>query len=945
MLNVNTLSGDKVNLLQNDICYFPNLDILCLVEIGLKKESVDYVHIDNYKLISSYCRPFRKGGGVGIWCKEYVASKVINVNIPAVEQHFEYCVISVKCNNKNTLIFNCYRAPSGDIALFLEKITDVLNTLFKPNTHLIVCGDFNLDVFNNNDFKKLCTILSCFDLKSVVGWPTRVTDTSCTLIDNIFVNFDNDGVCCVLDNFISDHRTVFLELDFHGPNSHSSSYTKRNFNDVNILQFEQALETEDWYNLFFLTDTNEAFNYFYDIFLYYFNLYFPVRRQHHVKDQDKKWVNDIIKKSSSDLHELFQLKQVFPDLIPFYKTAKNRHSTLMRQTKKEYYQNKIVNSDNQARAAWNVIREISNKEKTKRNITLVNNNSLIDNPDAVAEAFSNFFIDAPKNLVEKMSSTNQVTSNEMNSSIKVNHTLFLDPYTDEELLNILMIRLKNKRSAGSDDIPLFLIKRVLKLIIHSLAYIVNLSFLNGIFPEILKVGKVIPCFKKNNPTSLENYRPVTIPLGFSKIFEYAYLNRLTSYLNKFKILSDNQHGFRMGRSTTTAIHSFYDEIIKCIDAGECPVGVFCDLSRAFDCVDHDMLLDKLYDYGIRGPPLNWLTCFLKFREQYVSIQHTSNHSISNINSNSCLVEMGVPQGSVLGPVLFILYVNSLESMLGDTFYTMYADDLSLIISNNSFTNLNINISKTLDNVCSWLKYNHLYFNANKTQLIRFHNRQKQCDNVTVNINNHVINSDGSSTISFLGIQIDECLNWKAHCSHLVSSMSSINFLFKNVKDILTKQQLSNLYYAQVESRLRYGVCFWGDSTLSQTVFVSQKRILRTIVGLSSTHTCRKAFVEYNILTVTGLFIFESCVHIFKNKHKYSLNKDIHNAHTRQKNDIHVPFSRLTITNKSPNYLGLKMFNNLPYDLKQNNINLYQFKKKLKLYLVHKCFYSLSEFFT
>lgn len=776
----------------------------------------------------------------------------------------------------------------------------------------------------------------------MVEWPTRVTDTTCTIIDNIFINFDNKGLCCVFDNVISDHRLISLEIDNYGLALQNKSYSiiKRHFNENNILQFEKSLNNENWQYLFGLTDVNKGFNYFEDIILYHFNLNFPERR-HNVNNQGRKWVNDSIRQSSSNLKGLFQLRQICPDMIPAYKIAKSRHAALIRETKKEYYQNKIFSSENPARAAWKVIAEISNKQNTKNNIILKNNNEeIIENPEEVVSTFNSFFIDAPKRIVEKIPTSGNMISN----NIKINHTLFLKPFTEDELLHLLKNKLKNKKSAGPDEVPMFLIKRVLQSIIGPITYLVNLSFLNGTFPDLLKVGKVIPIFKKNDSMSLENYRPVTVPFGFSKVFEYAYLDRLTLFLNKFNILTNKQHGFRSGKSTITATNYFFSEVIRYIDAGECPVGVFCDLSRAFDCVNHDILLDKLYDYGIRGPPLNWLCSFVKLRKQYVSVQYTSQDSVEKINSKSCFVEMGVPQGSVLGPVLFILYTNSLESVLGKTSFSMYADDLSIIISDKSSDSLSTEIHKTLKNICNWFNQNYFHFNANKTQTIRFHNRQKICDNIEININNSVLDSAAADSVNFLGIHLDKCLNWKVHCTHLVSTLSSINFLFKNMKEILTKQQLINLYYAQVESRLRYGVCFWGDSTLSHAVFVLQKRILRNIANLSSMHTCRTVFVDFKVLTLTCIFIFEMCVYVFKNRNKFYLNKDIHSKNTRHKNDIRVPFSKLLVTNKSPNYLGPKIFNNLPDNLKQNDIKLYQFKKKLKLFLVDKCFYSLSEFF-
>lgn len=221
-----------------------------------------------------------KCGGVGIWTKENLNSYKINVNVSSIEQHFEYCGIHFKRNNQNVILINCYRSPSGDVAIFFEKITEVLNSLFKPNIQFIVCGDFNFDVYSNDYFSELCTIMSCFNLKPVVGWPTRVTDTTCTIIDNIFVNIDNDDVCCVLDNFISDHRTVLLERDFCDSISHNKTFTRRNFNDNNILQFEQSLDKQDWNDLYLLTNADDAFDYFYNIFLYYFNISFPERRQY-----------------------------------------------------------------------------------------------------------------------------------------------------------------------------------------------------------------------------------------------------------------------------------------------------------------------------------------------------------------------------------------------------------------------------------------------------------------------------------------------------------------------------------------------------------------------------------------------------------------------------------------------------------------------------------------
>lgn len=514
------------------------------------------------------------------------------------------------------------------------------------------------------------------------------------------------------------------------------------------------------------------------------------------------------------------------------------------------------------------------------------------------------------------------------------------------MYNLLVAKLKNKKSSGPDDIPMFIIKNNLLLIIDPLTYLVNLSFLSGTFPSRLKTGKVIPIFKKKDPHLLDNYRPVTVPSGFSKILEYSFLDRLLSFINKFNILTDNQHGFRRGKSTATAMYSFNETLIKYIDAGECPVGIFCDLSRAFDCVDQDILIKQLSIYGIRGNSLNWVSSFLKSRKQYVSINHVDQNEMRTYNSDLTEINMGVVQGSVLGPVLFLLYINDIISSSNDAYFTLYADDTSLIISDKCDNTLKQKCESALLNLINWFNSISLFFNSDKTQLIRFHPSQNKTDDINLSIDTKDtfrINASQDSNCKFLGLYLEPCLNWKTHCKFLSSKLSSVYFLFMNLKPILTTEQLIMLYYAQVESRLRYGICFWGDSTLSHDVFVNQKRILRSIAGVSSTHTCKGIFKHFKILTLYSLYIFEICLFVFNNKNKFLTNSNYHQINTRQKNNLHLPFSRLNITFKAPSRIGARIFNRLPNDIKSiNKENI--FKKKLKLFLVDKCLYNSLEYF-
>lgn len=210
--------------------------------------------------------------------------------------------------------------------------------------------------------------------------------------------------------------------------------------------------------------------------------------------------------------------------------------------------------------------------------------------------------------------------------------------------------------------------------------------------------------------------------------------------------------------------------------------------------------------------------------------------------------------------------------------------------------------------------------------------------------NNTILQNKQTDVKFLGVYMDECLSWKPHCTQLISKLSSITYIFLNLRVVLHQHQLISVYYAQVESRLRYGVCLWGNSAMANDVFTAQKRILRCIGNIPKTHTCRNIFCEYKILTLTCLYILEISVYVFSNKGNFQLNKDIHDVNTRQKDLMHVPLAKYKIAHNSPSHIGTRIFNHLPDYIKSSkNVNL--FKNKLRLFLLERCFYTLTEFFS
>lgn len=561
--------------------------------------------------------------------------------------------------------------------------------------------------------------------------------------------------------------------------------------------------------------------------------------------------------------------------------------------------------------------------------------SKVEDPLVISSIFNNFFKEAPDRVVSQIPLVN---TEQQVRPVVIGDSMFLLPFTEAELINLCERRIKNKRSAGPDGFPSFLIKRSIDLLAGPLTHLVNLSFNTGCFPARLKTNKVIPIHKKGSKQLAENYRPVALTSIFSRVLEYCFLDRFDSFLNRHRVLTENQFGFRSGRSTSDAVGHFMGQVLVSLERGECPVGVLCDLSRAFDCVNHGKLLTKLAGCGVRGIPLQWISSFLSDRLQYVGIKSDSGLEVS---SGTISVNIGVPQGSVLAPVLFAVFINDMAEILGPACaITLYADDTSFVVSDSSDDVLEGRCGLDLERMLGWYSDNLLYLNVAKTHYMRFHNYQRECTSLSLAIGGSPVSRVESA--KFLGVQIDQHLNWKDHCKGVCSNLNSSCYLFKNLRNVLTLGQLIMFYHAQVGSRLRYAIIFWGASPAAKVVLVHQKRVIRCLMGLSPRDSCRGVFIGLGIMTVISLYIYEVCIYIYKNKDKFVRHRDIHGMNTRHKNNFCPDFTRLNIAKQSPNYMGPEVFNRLPCHIKGSD-TLNSFKKQLKCFLISNCFYSLEEF--
>ena len=467
--------------------------------------------------------------------------------------------------------------------------------------------------------------------------------------------------------------------------------------------------------------------------------------------------------------------------------------------------------------------------------------------------------------------------------------------------------------------------------------IYNLSFSSGCVPDQFKLAQVIPIHKKESVTCLSNYRPISLLSIFNKILESLVNKRLLSFLNKHDILFQNQFGFRTKHSTMHAALSITDKVQKSIEEGQYSCGIFLDFSKAFDTVDHKILLQKLRNYGIRGIALDWFASYLSNRRQFVTIGNTS----SDVRSLS----HGVPQGSVLGPLLFLIYINDFNRSSTFFDFHIFADDSNLFLSNHSIFELERLANDNLYLVSNWLRANKLSLNIEKTNFIIFHPPQKKLSYTPkLTISNKRIKQE--NYVKYLGLYIDSSLSWKFHVQHIAKKVKRCAGILSKIRYYVTKDILVQLYYALVYPFLAYSLITWGNtySTTLKPLTILQKRIARIINFADFNAHSSPIFANLGILKLEDLIFLDNALFM----HDYYSNQlpsvfsnffksvsEVHHYNTRlaSKNKYYLPKARTNYGKFNIRFSGTKVWNSLEDDIK--SMNRYLFKKNLKLFLLSK----------
>ena len=578
---------------------------------------------------------------------------------------------------------------------------------------------------------------------------------------------------------------------------------------------------------------------------------------------------------------------------------------------------------------WAIIKDVLNRKKTsKTNDTFKYNNTTTTNKVTIANKFNDYFVNVGSSLAASIPRDGPNYKTYLPPP-NVN-SIFIEPTDSNEIMKIIS-KLKSN-SPGHDELTLNDIKPLMNYVIHPLTYVANLSLSQGIFPDELKKAKIIPLYKANDPMLFNNYRPISLLPLFSKVLEKLMYNRLIKLINKYKLLYKYQFGFRKDHSTYMALIILIDKITSALDNGEFTIAVLIDFRKAFDTVDHKILLDKLYHYGIRGIALEWFKSYLSNRQQQVSYNGVS----SKYQSVNC----GVPQGSILGPLLFILYINDLSSASKILKSILFADDTTLIDSHKDLTTLVNRFNEELKHIVNWLNANRLSLNIDKTNFMVFRPKNKNDQNLDILINGSRI--DKVDKAKFLGVIIDCNLRWSDHVKYVTNRISKGIGIIIKARKYFNSETLLSLYNTLILPFISYCIHVWGTAAnvYSSKIHILQKKIARIIVGVPPRTHSQPLFDKLKIMTIYQIYRYYVGVFMYKLYHNllppvftmFTRTSNIHRYPTSQNKSFYTHFVPTVRSQKTIKITGTKLWNIIIRKLNIKN-KISSYKQNLKKFLL------------
>ena len=896
-------------------------DIFAVSETKLDANILDdEIKIDGY--VSYRLDRNRHGGGVLFYVNNQLESHLLK---HLTDSKYESLWIKV-CLDKTKPIFLSvvYRPPSkGSDLESTDQLCAYLKECYSKLPQIkevFICGDFNCNMMSryalSSKIKDLCSSLS---LKQLIEEPTRVTPHSSTLLDLIMTNSVNISKAGVIDPGVSDHSLVYVIRKFKRPKGEPKIIRVRSFKNFVDDDFLRDLRNSDWSYFLNFTDLDQSCDIFNSIVKTVADKHAPFVT-HKIKGKIEAWVTNDLLQAIKERNYFKKKANQTKSIIDWnnFTQKRNQVNNMKNTLTQDYFNTLLTDNAKRPKQLWKTLKTLvpNGKNTTTSVKRLVTEDGIdVTCPKGIADHFNNFFVNVGVTLASKFSTdTSKVNP-------PVSEKLFNFSKTNTKCVQDHIKYLKNGKATGLDGIGSRILKAGAPVLSIYLSKIFNCSLATGYVPKCWKIKRVSPVHKGDVKTDPSNFRPISILPIPMKIFEKIVHDQVSTFIKENTFLNDRQSGFRKLFSTTTAVLDVSENILEQLDKNNFVGAVLIDLKKAFDTVDHKILLKKLWCYGFQNQSFDWFESYLTDRQQLTLV----NNIMSDLLHEDVY---GVPQGSVLGPLLFLLYIDDIKSVIQNAYCHLYADDTIILKGASDPDSLIASLERELSNVDHWLSINKMTINTKKTEVIFFGNKAhlKKLDNKTVRYLDTPLKR--KDKVKYLGVLFDEKMQWKYQIKNITQKASLKLGKIKAIASFLTPHTKKLLVNALVMPYFHYCSPAWSNAAPFRLSKINKKVVDASVfLGREDNYSI------YNMLDKDiSLLTFKALNNIAPNYlcSKIQMAKNCHSHNTRRaaKNHLQIPSSNTKFGMRTFAYRASKLWNDLPNELLDIK-SLLKFKTSVK----------------
>lgn len=906
----------------------------CFDVIGLSETWLNPALPDNGISISGYkiVRKDRegRGGGVAFYLKNSLKFSVVDVynqNSP-----LEHLWISLKIAGKKVCLGTVYRPPNTNFNQCMDHLENILVSLLPEFDYVLFGGDFNVDFLSigNYNLSLLKNLLNNYGLNQIINQPTRLTETSQTLIDIIVSSCPEIAANVEVINMedISDHCMVNCSIKLIKPKQQILYRTYRDFSKFNYDLFLYDLQTIYWDYIYELDELDDIVDFFSDNVLCLFDIHAP-QKTAKITKPPAPWLTDNLKLMMRLRSKaLTRYKKLQTDEARSeYTNLRNLVNMSVKSEKKAYLQHAFKTDP---KNFWRTLKYLNICSNTEKDSSSFSDISTPDN-------FNKFFV----NDLPQINAVNQdlIEATYINKTLPDLPEQFSFKTVTAETVEKMLFKIKSN-AVGPDGLSVKMLLYLTPYLSKHITFILNKCLLTGKFPNLWKNANVLPVPKNSSPSLLSHFRPISILPVMSKLLEKIVQEQLNEFLHTNKILSPTQSGFRGHHSTATALLNVTDDLFRASDNNKNTCLILLDYSKAFDTLEHTTLVTKLKFFGIGEVALMFFENYLNNRHQRVIL--------NNVFSEFIALNKGVPQGSILGPLLFSIYTSDLCKRLNFCQSHQYADDTQIY---HSFTYDQLgpaiaNINSDLDVIGKFSNAHGLILNEGKTQVMVFGRSRNLIVNnplFKIVLNNAVL--EPVHSCKNLGVHIDVNLRFGTHVSSLIKKTFSklkILYIYKDIFSTEVKLRLTN---SLILSHLDYcNVVYWPallqkDKDTLQKI---QNACIRFSYNIRKFDHISGAFRESGWFNLHERFQIHLACLIYKIDNlklpqylqdKIVKGSDIHERGTRHRELLNIPRHNSAMFQRSFTYNSAKIFNIIPDDIKAAS-NLVSFRNKVKAFTIN-----------